>query len=267
MLPELALKRMIGACLDQVRGNAATVVDGRSMPEHIHQLRIGLRRLRSVLRLFGPWSSTPVAPWDPALRELSTALGAWRDQDVLRTELQPQLAALGAPPLRLARQSSPSRLRALFGVASFSGLMLELETYVNSPTPTAPDGKRVVADLARRRLKALEERLRIEFQDFPTASDAQRHRLRKRLKRLRYGIELAGDLLPGRKQEQALLHLKPLQDALGRYNDICHAQAALKRLAPSPGSWFARGWAAARRDQLLHEAKLAVARWREDVGG
>ncbi|HEX2010604.1 MAG TPA: CHAD domain-containing protein, partial [Roseateles sp.] len=107
------------------------------------------------------------------------------------------------------------------------------------------------------------KRLRAEAEGFPAASDTERHRLRKRLKRLRYGLELAGDLLPHKKSRQALARLKPLQDALGQYNDLCRAEAYFRQMRHSPGAWFAQGWAAARRAELLREATGAVAQWRD----
>ena len=42
---------VIGACRDHWQANIAAAVDGRD-PEGVHQVRVGLRRLRSALSLF-----------------------------------------------------------------------------------------------------------------------------------------------------------------------------------------------------------------------
>lgn len=53
---------------------------------------------------------------------------------------------------------------------------------------------------------------------------AERHALRKKLKSLRYLTEHFSDLWPGKRREAFLDHLKTLQDALGRINDIALLQ-------------------------------------------
>lgn len=65
--------------------------------EVVHQLRIGLRRLRSAIRLFRGW----VPPVDESIasgaRDLFRALGASRDRDVLAQDIEPALQRAGAP--------------------------------------------------------------------------------------------------------------------------------------------------------------------------
>ncbi len=52
---ETALRQVVANCLQQVLGNASDLAheDGTD-PEHLHQLRVGLRRLRTALRELGP---------------------------------------------------------------------------------------------------------------------------------------------------------------------------------------------------------------------
>ncbi|QPF74638.1 CHAD domain-containing protein [Roseateles sp. DAIF2] len=260
--PEAALKQILCACLEQVQGNAAAIATGRAEPEHLHQLRIGLRRLRSALRLFGAWAGRPFEPCDPALRPLLRALGTRRDHDVLCADILPQLSTLGAPPLPLPRPPPIARIRRMLDAAAFRDWLLSLQTYVDTPAdPQAASAQQATAQLAKRRLAKLEKRLRKECRVYAAADEAHRHRLRKRLKRLRYGIELASDLLPSSKRERALMRLKPLQETMGRYNDICNARALLEGMSPCAGLWFALGWAEARRSELLREAERSVLLW------
>jgi CHAD domain-containing protein len=42
------------ACLHHLKGNEAAVLSGTYNTEHIHQMRVAIRRLRSALRLFAP---------------------------------------------------------------------------------------------------------------------------------------------------------------------------------------------------------------------
>ena len=47
-----ALRRSTRSCVDQIVGNEAAVLAG--MPEGVHQMRVGVRRLRAILSAFSP---------------------------------------------------------------------------------------------------------------------------------------------------------------------------------------------------------------------
>src|SRR5690606_26320061 len=87
---EQGFQKIIGNCLQQVQANEAGVLDG-GYPESVHQTRVGLRRLRSAIRMFDS-----VIPCPPALREeiawLSQELGVARDWDVLSESTIPRIA-------------------------------------------------------------------------------------------------------------------------------------------------------------------------------
>ncbi|MES2350198.1 MAG: CHAD domain-containing protein, partial [Pseudomonadota bacterium] len=78
-----ALQAVLGNCLQHIQRNENAVIEGDDA-ETLHQMRIGVRRLRSALKLFDA-----VAPCPPGLLEdigwLGTQLGAARDWDVLLT--------------------------------------------------------------------------------------------------------------------------------------------------------------------------------------
>ena len=80
-----------------VEADAASVVDRADL---VHQLRIGLRRLRSALRLFRGWVEPVPEAIEAGARELFRALGALRDQDVLAQAIEPALQRAGAPARR-----------------------------------------------------------------------------------------------------------------------------------------------------------------------
>ncbi|MDE2455893.1 MAG: CYTH domain-containing protein, partial [Burkholderiales bacterium] len=69
--PAAVCAAALQSALAQVLPNAAEVAGASAEAEHLHQLRVGLRRLRTALRLFGPWSGDP-----PAVRDLEQA---WRE--------------------------------------------------------------------------------------------------------------------------------------------------------------------------------------------
>lgn len=57
-------------------------------PEALHQMRVGGRRLRAALRLFGPVVRLPVAAGERRVRDLTRALGTLRDLEVQSEELR-----------------------------------------------------------------------------------------------------------------------------------------------------------------------------------
>ena len=76
-----ALRRIARSCAEQIVGNEAAVLAG--MPEGVHQMRVGVRRLRAILSAFAP-----LLPKDEyrrlsdELRWLGNVLGVARNLDV-----------------------------------------------------------------------------------------------------------------------------------------------------------------------------------------
>ncbi len=67
----VALRAMVGNCLVQILGNASELAhESDTPPEHLHQLRVGLRRLRSVLRELGDASPQARPEWSHALAQV-----------------------------------------------------------------------------------------------------------------------------------------------------------------------------------------------------
>lgn len=56
-------------------------------PEALHQMRVGLRRLRTAIQVFGFVTELPKAVSDCKIRKFAQVLGAVRDLDVLKLEL------------------------------------------------------------------------------------------------------------------------------------------------------------------------------------
>ncbi len=87
---EEGFRLIIANCLAQVQANEAAVTEGND-PEGIHQMRVGLRRLRSALRLFKDLAPCP----QPLLDDLSwlgKELGEARDWEVLLDSTLPRIA-------------------------------------------------------------------------------------------------------------------------------------------------------------------------------
>jgi inorganic triphosphatase YgiF len=94
---------VLDECLAHITRSAIGVAEGDpdQRVEHVHQLRVGIRRLRSALRSFDGWVPMPPAELVAALRSLFATLGMSRDSDVLASGVMAELAQAGAPPLAL----------------------------------------------------------------------------------------------------------------------------------------------------------------------
>jgi inorganic triphosphatase YgiF len=84
-----ARRAVLDECLQQVLANASQVASGDFDDEHVHQLRVGLRRLRTALALFAPEGQDD--PLDAGAAALFRALGAARDLAAIAQPLRAQI--------------------------------------------------------------------------------------------------------------------------------------------------------------------------------
>lgn len=266
MSVDAAVREMVRACTVQVLVNSSAVTAGLGGHEHIHQARVGIRKLRTVLREFGSFTPAVDPAWSHELADVFKVLGASRDRDVVVAGLLDELQRAGAPDLALPPADSDHPADTLRGIG-FTTLMLDLLGYAHGdPIDGGPDLTEVVAD----RLKALRKKS-VKFADeFTELGVAAQHDVRKQLKRLRYVAELTASLFPRKQVARYVAALEPAQDALGRLNDLVVATEMFRELAVTePGAWFAVGWlstevpgAAHRCTKPLTKAEKATVYWK-----
>ncbi|MGZ5846177.1 MAG: CHAD domain-containing protein, partial [Ramlibacter sp.] len=96
---------------------------------------------------------------------------------------------------------------------------------------------------------------------FTALDETLQHRVRKRLKRLRYLADFAQPLFPGPGQRAFLADLKPVQDARGSYNDALMALSAYRAMAQADAkALFGVGWLTARREPLARACEKSLRR-------
>jgi CHAD domain-containing protein len=126
--------------------------------------------------------------------------------------------------------------------ARYARVLENVTAFVTSPPFGSPDAQReaaaVLPGLVRRPLK----RLRREGDQLGQApDDAELHRVRILVKRLRYATDVAAPLA-GKPARHAVRALRELQQVLGDHNDGCVAVARLRELGD--GGIPARVWSA-----------------------
>lgn len=250
--PWQALAAALQACLAQVLANAAEIAEGRDAPEHLHQLRVGLRRLRTALRDFAAWSGDAAAAraLEAAWREPFARLGAARDLDVALASVWPRLQAAGAPALpALARPRGQRGPRAEVQAPAFQQALLDTLALVLAAAPAA-DADRDLATAAARVLRRAWRRALGEVQRFERLPVAEQHAVRKRLKRLRYGFEFVAALYPRRAVRRLHERIAAAAEALGELNDLAVAETAFDPARDA----FALQWLAAEHGRALRTA-------------
>jgi len=241
--------------------------------EQVHQLRIGLRRLRVALRLFRGWMSPAPDEIGDGARELHRALGAARDLDVLEQVIEPALQRAGAPGMPAPQRSAPPATASCDPAALLAGDAAQhwllavlawrdgLDEAISASGDAEPPASTELEAPARRRLARWLRSIDADARRFAQLDDAARHALRRRAKRLRYASEFVEPLFAGRKMRRLLARLQVALRVLGEWNDLSMA-ARRYRGGPQAAArdWFAAGWIAARRDALATQAADALAR-------
>lgn len=241
--------------LDVIAENMEGTITGED-PEHLHQLRIAVRRTRTVQRQFKDALDPGELPGFRAeFRWLQQATGPARDLDVyledldsLR-ELLPEHMRRDLDPLvpvlvhsRLAARADMTRaLRSVRAMNLFEDWERLLETMVERSAHDRPAADRPVGVVAGKRIRKVYKKIVTMGRAIERDSPAEDyHELRKKGKELRYLLELFGVKLFAEEAVTPLVKsLKALQDLLGRHQDrevqIAMLLSSAEEVATLPG--------------------------------
>jgi CHAD domain-containing protein len=274
-----ALCAVAGSCFQQILANEAAVLEGTD-PEGIHQMRVGVRRLRSALGLARSCGGAEeIEPLVDGLRWLGGVLGSVRDLDVLLAELLGPLADRegSEPGLRRlretaveARAASQGRVREALASARYGRLGLELGRWLaregeREEQETGAELRRPAREYSATLLERRHRKARRLGRNLDGATSRERHRLRIQTKKLRYAAEFFRSLHPGQRTDRYIARLEDLQDVLGELNDAATADrllgALVSRLDPAPvyfhAAGLASGWQAHALERRIRRlAKL-----------
>jgi CHAD domain-containing protein len=218
----------IRAAVEQIQANRPGAAAGRDA-EFLHQLRVGMRRLRSTLRACRPLlRRKDAARLDRRLRKALRAFGAARDWDVFESALgRGALRRASRTPGEAARRKAQASARS----AGFRFLSEEALAWARGrPWRARSDAGRPMRDFARAALERTHARLLEAAEDIVWNDAARRHRVRILVKRLRYGCECFAAAWPATVMQQFLKRLRLLQGVLGELNDIAVQRRLLRQL-------------------------------------
>lgn len=274
------------ACLKQITGNEPALAKGDS--EGVHQMRVGIRRLRAAMSLFGDLLHDPqMAAIKSELKWLAGELTPARELDVLISDVvKPVRRArwAGVPSLshELAAKREAAVTQAQNAVASvrFRELTLDIAAWLELGQWTEPHddlvrarGDLAVEVFARDELRRRWRKIRKRGKRLAELDAQSRHKLRIQLKKLRYGSEFFANLFPrsSRRRRKFLHALGPLQDALGYLNDIAvHEDLLIEmgvRRRVNPKRAFAVGLLTGREDARIESAMPAACEAYAELAG
>jgi CHAD domain-containing protein len=241
--------------LDVIGENTEGAISGED-PEHLHQLRIAVRRSRTVQRqLKAVFPAVELAGFRAEFRWLQQATGPARDLDVyvedleslramlpeaMRGDLDPLVPVLTHSRLT-ARAEMTRALRSVRSANLFEDWDRLLESMVERSPHDRPAANRPIGAVAGKRIRKVYKRIVAMGRAIePSSPAADYHELRKKGKELRYLLELFGvKLFDEDAVTPFVKSLKGLQDLLGRHQDrevqIAMLRSSVEEVATLPG--------------------------------
>lgn len=199
-------------------------------PEFLHELRVAVRRTRSVLA-----QGRTVLPdeirdhYREVFGSLGSVTGPPRDLDVYVLGWEAYLAPLATSDISMLdavrveldrrRHEAHGVLAAELGSEATREVLDGWRRWLSDPSITAPTQRRLGVHVIQRIAKAQASVLR-DGRAITQDSPAERlHDLRKDTKKLRYLLECFGSLFPTKSRKTFVAQLKALQDNLGEHQD------------------------------------------------
>jgi inorganic triphosphatase YgiF len=275
-----ALAQFVASAADQVMRNRSAVLETDD-PEAAHQLRVGLRRLRSALRAFRPLeSSHATLELREHARALGQSIGELRNADIFIEGIYAPVAAArkddpaGFPELREALLAHRAAMRTKARGALLSEQWSKLQLYLALWPQTVKDNPKLDAPVSTFAAEALArswKRIAKRGARLARLSAEERHELRKDLKGFRYAVEFLGSLYDARKVSRFAKDLKRLQDVFGYVNDVAMAKAldtiCEERCAASREAQRAAGYTRGWHDVGAQQAWAGVAKVWDRLAG
>jgi len=275
-----ALSSVVTECVRQLAANTLGF-RGRHLgdPEWVHQMRIGVRRLRSCVALAdGMAPAKSLDDLRAQTRWVLDALGPARDLDVFADQTLPAVLAdlerAGSDALawvlqlergaKRRRRSADDAALACVSSARFTRFVLAADGVAGAlRIATGGEAHARARKFAARIIDKRARRLAKAGENLAHASIEARHATRIAAKKLRYATEFFATLFPRRRTKAYRDALAKLQDALGAFNDAAVASRVAGVLAgpTAPATVAIEAWSAARTEYCADAIDTAWARY------
>ena len=216
--------------------------------EAVHQMRVGLRRMRAAISLFKkilPEASTDRIKVE--LKWLTNQLAPARETDVFLKERvrpilpksNPKRGARAIESEFTAKRNATFRdARQVVETPRFRRLLIKVLEWLETRRTVINEAQTPIDEFAAEVLDRLIKKARKKGRHLDELSPGQRHKLRIKVKKIRYGLEFFKSLYADQDREQLAklgARLKKIQDSLGALNDaIAHEKMAKQAALTAP---------------------------------
>jgi CHAD domain-containing protein len=214
-----AIVMIVHECVRHFRLNEPAIIADRN-PEALHQARVAIRRLRTVLSFFRPVISRgALDPLREELRSFTVPFGKARNLDVFLAHHGKHLISSDRRKLTRAREEAYDQVIEAMGAQRTRDMFLELVTWAvardwQKDGATAPIGK-----FAAKRLDAAWKKIKRKGSMLPDLEERQLHRFRIHVKKLRYAVEFMAALYSRKEIRKFTASLEKIQDCFGLLHD------------------------------------------------
>jgi inorganic triphosphatase YgiF len=264
--------RLVDLVQEHLLANQPAALHGDEV-EGVHQMRVAVRRMRSLLVLFRPVLERQATKcFEQELRRLGDVLGRARDWDVFLDETLLAASSDGVPVDAVAalhaaaterRHAAHQDTKKAIAEPTFARFVLALRSWSQSGMGAIDErhADRPLAKAAPGLLDGLEHKLARRLDKADPDDAPSLHSVRKSAKKLRYGIEYF-EGLHGQDAKEYLKRCNRLQKRLGGLNDLETATARAAELADgridlAPALGLLAAWAAGKRKPVLKKARKA----------
>ncbi len=247
-----ALQSLVGSCLAHVQSN----VPGALLKldeEYLHQVRVGLRRLRVVLAIAQRFhDDAELTTLHEQVAQLCIELGRSREWDVFVTQTLAPICTRLPEHTGLrevlsvserARKKQHAGMENSLASQDFQRMLLRFGAWMHGDQ--WGEVETTLEQFAVQTLKKRSKCVDKHGKSLVGEDAAQLHTLRIACKKLRYSIEMFGSLFAETRNKDYVAALSELQDILGTLNDIAVAHRLLGELenaARHDTLSLVRGW-------------------------
>lgn len=238
----VAARRIVSTYITVARQNEAGVIDDLDT-EFLHDYRVSLRRIRSLISLFkGVWAEPVELQLKQRFSALMKITNRLRDLDVYLLDQASYYTMLPAAMhpgvddiftfFQRERAQQSRQLATHLQSAAYKHEITRLQQLFDNDEDGLAAGSRAEDNVLSYGCSLISKRYKkvckIASKIDDSTPDDEVHQLRLQCKKLRYLLDFFKPLLDGKKVISLIKSLKSLQDNLGRFNDYSAQQLALQ---------------------------------------
>jgi inorganic triphosphatase YgiF len=269
-----ALQSMIASCLQHAQANVPGAILNLD-EEFLHQVRVGLRRLRVVLAMAEAFKANDeLHALHEEVARMCVEFGRLREWDVFVTQTlasirerlpqHPGLIDVLDASEKIRKQHHAEMVEELQS-QEYQRFLLRFGAWMTGPY-WRTEGLTSLPDFALQILEKRSRQVAKRGQNLGDADPVSLHALRIACKKLRYSAEMFGSLFAEGKTRRYVAALSALQDIMGALNDIAVAHRLLDTMDDKKHHdtiTLIRGWM--EHDYAERLAELGMA-WKQFSG-